>query len=374
MTFIYYDSFSLITWIDGVNTMANPPLVHSVSYGNDEVQQTSVAYMQQCNTQFMISGTLGLSILFAAGDQGVWGRTGPCTGIGCTFHPDFPASSPYITAVGATDFKTASTVGPETAWTCGGGGFSNTFGIPSYQASQVKNYLAAATTAGVLPTASLFNASGRAYPDLSAVGGGVNPYCVFASGGAGGVYGTSASCPVVAGIFGLLNNVRLSAGLPSLGFLNPLIYANPQCFNDVNDGSLNNCNAGYTGFASLSGWDPATGNGTPNYSCLANVIAGPRKPTLKPTAPPTFQPTLKPTLKPSSKPTLTPTFKPTSKPTATPTAIPISTIKPSAVPLTTQIPSAKPSSKPTKPTLAPQVPNSGRPTGHPSTKPTLVPS
>jgi len=30
----------------------------------------------------------------------VWGRSG----IGAEFHPDFPASSPYITSVGGTDF------------------------------------------------------------------------------------------------------------------------------------------------------------------------------------------------------------------------------------------------------------------------------
>jgi len=85
-------------------------------------------------------------------------------------------------------------------------------------------------------------------------GGQVNPYCVAYSGGSfGGVAGTSASCPVVAGIFAQLNNVRLLQGKSSLGFLNPLIYANPTCFNDVLDGSMNNCNAGTTGFATIPG-------------------------------------------------------------------------------------------------------------------------
>jgi tripeptidyl-peptidase-1 len=77
---------------------------------------------------------------------------------------------------------------------------------------------------------------------------------------------------VAAGIFAQLNNVRLSAGKSSLGWLNPLIYSNPQCFNDVIDGSQNNCNAGTTGFAALSGWDPATGLGSPNFACLAKVV------------------------------------------------------------------------------------------------------
>jgi len=269
LTVIYSSSFSLLNWVNGVISMANPPLVHSVSYGNDEVQQTSVAYMNSCNVQFMMAGSLGLSILFASGDQGVWGRSG----VGATFNPDFPAGSPYVTAVGGTDFSTKSVVGSESVWSCGGGGFSDTFAAPSWQTDVVAAYLSAAAASGVLPDSSLFNATGRGYPDVSALGGQVNPYCVAYSGGSfGGVAGTSASCPVVAGIFAQLNNVRLLQGKSSLGFLNPLIYANPTCFNDVKDGSMNNCNAGTTGFATIPGWDPATGFGSPNYACLAKVV------------------------------------------------------------------------------------------------------
>lgn len=101
-------------------------MVMSVSYGNDEAQQTSRAYMQQCNTQFQKMGAAGISVLFASGDQGVLGRSGA----GPHYHPDFPAASPYITAVGGTDFAEKGTIGPEKAWTQGGGGFSDTFPIP----------------------------------------------------------------------------------------------------------------------------------------------------------------------------------------------------------------------------------------------------
>jgi tripeptidyl-peptidase-1 len=247
--------------------MTNPPLVNSVSYGNDEVQQTSSAYMVECNTAFMVSGTLGLSLLAASGDQGVWGRSGVST----TFHPDFPAGSPYITAVGGTNFQTKSTIGAESAWNCGGGGFSDEFTAPDYQSTVTASYLA---TAANLPKSSLYNAKGRGYPDVAALGGETNPYYVAYGGGksSGGVYGTSAACPVVAGIFAQLNDVRLAAGKTSLGFLNPLIYANAQCFNDVNDGTQNNCNAGTTGFPAVDGWDAATGLGSPNFSCLAKVV------------------------------------------------------------------------------------------------------
>merc|ERR1711871_963315 len=78
-------------------------LLNSVSYGNDEKQQTSTAYMYSCNVQFMKAGTRGLSILFASGDQGVCGREG-CGIFTKRFKPDFPGGSPYITVVGGTDF------------------------------------------------------------------------------------------------------------------------------------------------------------------------------------------------------------------------------------------------------------------------------
>ena len=270
LTVWYSGTFSLLDWVNSIIEMADPPLMNSVSYGNDEVQQVSDEYMDECNTQFMTAGTMGLSLLFASGDQGVWGRSG----VGTTFHPDFPAGSPYITAVGGTNFLEKSTIGEETAWDCGGGGFSDTFAMPSWQSEFVEAYLTNAAAAGILPDSSLFNATGRAYPDVSALGGQTNPYCVSYKGGSfTGVAGTSASCPVVAGVFAQLNDVRLAAGLPSLGWLNPFIYENGQCFNDVNDGSMNNCIKGTEGFATMDGWDPATGWGTPNYPCLEALMA-----------------------------------------------------------------------------------------------------
>jgi hypothetical protein len=88
------------------------------------------------------------------------------------------------------------------------------------------------------------------YPDIAALGGQKNPYCVVVNGkrhaaasgndlrlatnprggapcvagGAEGVAGTSAASPTAAAIFARLNGVRLAAGKPPLGFLNPFIY------------------------------------------------------------------------------------------------------------------------------------------------------
>ena len=235
--------------------------------------------MLSCNTAFMKAGSMGLSILFASGDQGVCGREG-CGFLKHKFHPDFPAASPYITAVGGTDFETKGVIGAETAWSAGGGGFSDTFAIPDYQASAVAAYKS--SSAANLPPQDLWNATGRGYPDVAALGGQKNPYCIASGGRFEGVAGTSASCPVVAGVFARLNAIRLARGDKPMGFLNPFLYAHPHAFTDVTLGT-NAIGGGHQGalpygFAAAPGWDAATGLGTPRFDVLlqAALNAGQR--------------------------------------------------------------------------------------------------
>jgi len=267
LTVVYNSEYSLLNWCNQITGLDNSPLVHSVSYGNDEAQQTSTEYMYTSNTAFMKAGAKGLSILFASGDQGVCGREG-CGFFKKKFHPDFPAASPYITAVGGTNFATESVIGAEEAWAEGGGGFSDTFGIPDYQASVVATYKASPDAD--LPPSSMWNATGRGYPDVAALGGQKNSYCVVTSGRFEGVAGTSASCPVVAGIFAKLNGLRVGANKAPLGFLNPFIYQNADAFQDVMLGTNNN--GGSHGFKAIKGWDAATGLGTPDFAALSKAV------------------------------------------------------------------------------------------------------
>merc|ERR1719223_889323 len=266
LTVVYNGEYSLLNWVNQITSLTDSPLAHSVSYGNDEVQQSSTQYMLTCNTAFMKAGAKGISILFASGDQGVCGRSGCGLFTHSRFHPDFPAASPYVTAVGGTDFA-GSSVGDETTWADGGGGFSDTFGIPDYQKDAVATYLA--STSANFPPQNLWNRTGRGYTDVAALGGQKNPYCVTTSGMFEGVAGTSASCPVVAGIFAQLNGLRIAAGKPAMGFLNPFIYQNPGGFFDVTSGT--NGGGRKYGFTAVKGWDAATGMGTPNYEALSKV-------------------------------------------------------------------------------------------------------
>ena len=100
-----------------LKSKTRPPLI-SVSYGGPE-SDFGLSYVTKLNNQFMMMGAAGISVLFASGDSGAGG--------GCTrgaFEPDYPAASPYVTAVGGVDGgKAGEDPLGESAWIDGGGGF-----------------------------------------------------------------------------------------------------------------------------------------------------------------------------------------------------------------------------------------------------------
>eukprot|EP00937_MAST-01D_sp_MAST-1D-sp2_P001078 g1078.t1 len=279
LTDVYTKDYDVLGWAKQLGDMPDGvlPQVQSVSYGRDESQETGDAYIQSVNVEFQKLGARGVSVLFASGDMGVSGRSGSSK----RFHAGFPCSSPYVTCVGGTNFATKNVVGAETAWSGSGGGFSDHFGIPSYQAEAVAGYLAVAdpTANSTFPPRSAYNQSGRGFPDVSALGGAGNQYLIYQNKKATGAYGTSAATPVVAAVAARLNELRLAAGRPPLGFLNPLFYQNAAAFNDVTSGINCGLPAGCShqakgrAFPAVVGWDPVTGLGTPNYAALAKIVA-----------------------------------------------------------------------------------------------------
>uniref|UniRef100_A0A7S3JSF3 subtilisin n=1 Tax=Aureoumbra lagunensis TaxID=44058 RepID=A0A7S3JSF3_9STRA len=267
LSIIYSSSYSLLDFAESIQDMDDPPKVVSVSYGNDEAQQTGSSFMESVSSAFMKLGSMGVTILFAAGDQGVWGREG----YGTSFNPDFPAGSPYVTAVGGTDFATESTIGDETTWEDGGSGFSDEFDTASFQTDEVSAYL----KTDDLPKSSLYNADGRAYPDVSALAGEVNPYLIsYKDGTFSAVAGTSAACPVVAGMLAQINDKRLAAGKSALGWVNPALYAAGEAGSGFYDVTSGTTDGGYTtGFTAEEGWDAATGWGTVDFTSLESYLS-----------------------------------------------------------------------------------------------------
>ncbi|KAH8832840.1 peptidase S8/S53 domain-containing protein [Flagelloscypha sp. PMI_526] len=236
------------------------PQVLTTSYGDDE-QTVPQDYAERVCALFAQLGALGTTVFFSSGDFGVGG--GDCkTNDGTNkvlFQPAFPASCPWVTAVGGT-----SKTNPETAVSFTGGGFSRYFATPDYQKTVVDSYV---TSLGTKYN-GLYNKTGRAYPDIAAQGSG---FQVVIGGRTSSVGGTSASSPTVAAVFSLLNDVRLASGKTSLGFINPWLYSNlTSGLNDITSGSNPGCST--SGFSAAKGWDPTTGLGTPDFAKLKTLV------------------------------------------------------------------------------------------------------
>ena len=74
-----------------------------------------------------------------------------------------------------------------------------------------------------------------------------------------------------AAVVSLLNDGRIAAGLPTLGFLNPWLYSEGcKGLNDIVGGTNPGCGTG--GFEAVKGWDPVTGLGTPNFGLLKDLV------------------------------------------------------------------------------------------------------
>jgi len=241
------------------------PKLFSTSYGEGE-STWSRAAAQRINAEFMKAGARGISLLFASGDSGATCRAGK-------FTPNFPASSPYVTAVGGTQPESGFPApGSESAIGLSSGGFSNYFATPDWQKDAVATYF---KQSGV-PSSSErgYNTSGRGFPDIAAQ---ATNFCVTPFGC--DVAGTSCASPTAAGVMSLLNDLRLQNGKATLGFLNPLLYQNVDALFDVTSGSSSGCyyspkyGPATTGWPATKGWDAATGLGTPNYEKLAKVVS-----------------------------------------------------------------------------------------------------
>ena len=150
-----------------------------------------------------------------------------------------------------------------------GGGFSTVFARPSYQDAAVTNYLSSAAN---LPAASFYNATGRGYPDVSALG---TNYNVFAEGNWVTMSGTSCASPTFSGVVSLIVAERIAAGNSSLGFLNPTLYRLGKVGYDVVSGQSQDTNclfATIPGFPAATGWDAVSGLGTPDYNFLRQSL------------------------------------------------------------------------------------------------------
>ncbi|KAJ7034568.1 subtilisin-like protein [Mycena alexandri] len=268
---------------EGITDCGDKPRTNviSISYHfNPDLIDPSISpvVQRQCTEIGKIVLT-GITVIVSSGDGGVaYSQSHECllangslvaNNPNGSFVGQLPASCSFVTAVGSTSVAPgASTDQVEESTTDfpSGGGFSNNFPRPAWQDAAVQNYLD-----NFVPdyAPSVFNRSGRAYPDVSANGW---PLVIAEGGGFVHSGGTSASAPIFAAVIAAVNDARIAAGKSTVGFINPALYSDSfaGAFNDVVVGSNPGC--GKEGFPAAPGWDPVSGLGTPNFAKLRDAF------------------------------------------------------------------------------------------------------
>ncbi len=293
--------------------------VISISYGACEPLSSS-ASLTSYNAVYMQAAAQGQSIVASSGDLGseaCYGYTGQSTAVQEQLAVSFPASSPYVTAVGGTQMAAGTTAAgastywatasgtdvvssllsyvPEVTWNedstnngivASGGGASVVFARPTWQtgvgnipagttrlvpdiallsAVETPGFLYCSSDLSDLQDEDLTNSCANGFRDSS------GKYLLIAGG-------TSFAAPVMAGMTALLNQVKHSTGQ---GLLNPEMYSLATngitfatIFHDITSGTIactianaNYCSvAGASGYAAGVQYDEATGLGSLDFA------------------------------------------------------------------------------------------------------------
>ncbi len=273
-----------------------PGSIISQSFGIPEaLLHGNNGQIMQAHNNYVTATALGDTVLASAGDTGADFAFGFAMA-------NFPASDPLTTAVTGTQglpYNATGTLQPcnastqSSAGTCTSGLSTYTgpcvigrLVAPSctpvgYGGEQVWNepLFSAATGGaqsllfGVPSFQSGLGLSMRGMADVSynaAIDGGVL-VLVSVLGGTFIVGGTSAGSPQWAGIVALINHARIANGDGLLGYFNPILYGLTTKASDFHDITVgNNMLLGtHPGYSATSGWDLASGWGTPN---VANLV------------------------------------------------------------------------------------------------------
>ncbi len=251
-------------------------LTNSYSFGGDADSAADIAAQTQA---FMAADAMGITVLFSSGDDGDLNQV---NGVATA---SFESDSPYVTGVGGTSLAVYGPTGRKNEWGWGtyrdtlngvtihsatsvttsglttatigsttyydfafysgsGGGISLLSPQPAYQAGIVPTSLATTLWYGSGYSVPLPNPQ-RVAPDISMVG---DPYTGYLYGEtetiAGNpisdhgctpltstteyceesIGGTSLSSPLTAGVMAIVDQARLAAGKPVVGFANPWLY------------------------------------------------------------------------------------------------------------------------------------------------------
>lgn len=311
--------------------------VVSISYSTCE-PLLSPTELDQSNALFEEAASQGQTLVAATGDSGSTACAPYTSSQGVTtaqqqaLSVNFPASSPYFTAVGGTQMAAGTfTAGsssywtsagtydadssllsyvPELAWNegsasngilAGGGGSSAYFLRPTWQTAvpgiptgtyrllpdiALQSSIASPGFLVCSSDPALIHSQGQTSSCVDGLVGNNNKYTMAG--------GTSFAAPIFAGLIAILNGFENAAGQ---GNINPVLYnlaANPtsyaSAFHDITSGT-NACvsgsatcsTAGQSNYAATVGYDQATGLGSVNFSGLVTAWPTSGNANLQPT-------------------------------------------------------------------------------------------
>jgi subtilase family serine protease len=220
----------------------------SLSFGTSEDDFPKLSDPTTLDFAFKDAKKAGIPVVAASGDCGATGNTlTSMTQCGDVFPfrvVSWPASSPFVTAVGGSvlhlDANNQRT-SPDTLWPESGAGLSKTYARPSWQNS-IKG---------------ITGSTQRSLPDITMEG----------------IDGTSQAAPLFAGVLSLAT--QMHGGQP-LGFLDPMLYrlgakGSKVGVTDIVTG--NDTVAGVPGFTAAAGFDVASGWGTVDPASFVPALA-----------------------------------------------------------------------------------------------------
>jgi kumamolisin len=287
IAFYIHDTIAVtITWVNpfltAINDKVNNPTVISCSWSFPEAYLTD-ALKASADTIFAQAVVLGITICCTVGDLGAYSNRAENI-----LEVRFPASSPYVLAVGGTSLilNADNSIFSETAWNRTGGGKSVRYDTPDWQLN-----VAYSTYDGVNNVVGApVGLSSRFIPDVAANADPNSGYSLYyyKTGTQTNVQttagGTSAAAPLIASLILRLNQIVGSR----LGYVNQLFYSLPSGFNDIIAGNnaysytsrvmVKNIptdviiNQNLIGYSATTGWDAVSGLGSPKATILKNLI------------------------------------------------------------------------------------------------------
>jgi pseudomonalisin len=271
-------------WVSNDNTQAG-----NSSFGEPEALAYADGAMALDDEEFNQAASQGMTMFASTGDSGSGCPVVLNTGapVGGTPQVCYPASSPYVVAVGGTTLDTNAngqepgTYYGEHVWVGTGGGYSAFESAPYWQAN------------GICLVCTESGDRGAADISMCADNNGC-PMYVFVDGSPEGVGGTSLSSPMSMGIWARLEtNFKNKLGFAApvyygvYGYYEPCPLGSTECVpagepgDDTSAlppdttapiGGFNDILYGSNGSSATPGWDEPTGLGSVNYYVMQTTI------------------------------------------------------------------------------------------------------